>query len=375
MPKLRNIIALLLIAWGFWHFYGEDFQHSGFSGVYEEISTDINNIRQDPTVIATIESINQGFQDLVGNIKGEQEAPQSSEPGAEKPHLEAPEEQSFSIHNVEIGDDRSKVEEITEESQRSTVNEYGVEWLTYHENYHNFFMAAFDEEGKVAGLYTNQDLLTSEEGIAFDSNRESVLSALGDPLTAIRKGAVRYQIQSDEEYDTFLIDENYVTIFYDKHENNTVTAVQIISEELEQQKNAYYTNPDGELKEGMEYQLFDLTNAVRVVHGLPVLEWNEPLQKTAEKHSSDMAENNYFSHTNLDGQSPFDRMDEDDIAFRTAGENLATGQPSSIFAHEGLMNSIGHRENILQENYETLAVGVSFGENNRPYYTENFVTE
>lgn len=375
MPKLRNIIALLLIAWGFWHFYGEDFQHSGFSGVYEEISTDINNIRQDPTVIATIESINQGFQDLVGNIKGEQEAPQSADPRAEKPHLEAPEDQSFSIHNVEIGDDRSKVEEITEEPQRSTVNEYGVEWVTYHENYHNFFMAAFDEEGKVAGLYTNQDLLTSEDGIAFDSNRDSVLSELGDPLTAIRKGAVRYQIQSDEEYDTFLIDENYVTIFYDKHENNTVTAVQIISEELEQQKNAYYTDPDGELKEGLEYQLFDLTNAVRVVHGLPVLEWNEPLQKTAEQHSSEMAENNYFSHTNLDGQSPFDRMAEDDIAFRTAGENLATGQPSSIFAHEGLMNSMGHRENILQENYETLAVGVSFGENNRPYYTENFVTE
>ncbi|WP_058949143.1 CAP domain-containing protein [Oceanobacillus picturae] len=375
MPKLRNIIALLLIAWGFWHFYGEDFQHSGFTGVYEEISTDINNIRQDPTVIATIESINQGFQDLVGNIKGEQETPQSADPGAEKPHLEAPEDQSFSIHNVEIGDNRSKVEEITEEPQRSTVNEYGVEWVTYHENYHNFFMAAFDEEGKVAGLYTNQDLLTSEDGIAFDSNRDAVLSALGDPLTAIRKGAIRYQIQSDEEYDTFLIDENYVTIFYDKHENNTVTAVQIISEELEQQKNAYYTDPGGELKEGLEYQLFDLTNAVRVVHGLPVLEWNEPLQKTAEEHSSDMAENNYFSHTNLDGQSPFDRMAEDDIAFRTAGENLATGQPSSIFAHEGLMNSMGHRENILQENFETLAVGVSFGENNRPYYTENFVTE
>ncbi|GAQ16306.1 cysteine-rich secretory protein family protein [Oceanobacillus picturae] len=365
----------MLIAWGFWHFYGEDFQHSGFTGVYEEISTDINNIRQDPTVIATIESINQGFQDLVGNIKGEQETPQSADPGAEKPHLEAPEDQSFSIHNVEIGDNRSKVEEITEEPQRSTVNEYGVEWVTYHENYHNFFMAAFDEEGKVAGLYTNQDLLTSEDGIAFDSNRDAVLSALGDPLTAIRKGAIRYQIQSDEEYDTFLIDENYVTIFYDKHENNTVTAVQIISEELEQQKNAYYTDPGGELKEGLEYQLFDLTNAVRVVHGLPVLEWNEPLQKTAEEHSSDMAENNYFSHTNLDGQSPFDRMAEDDIAFRTAGENLATGQPSSIFAHEGLMNSMGHRENILQENFETLAVGVSFGENNRPYYTENFVTE
>ncbi|WP_052360717.1 CAP domain-containing protein [Oceanobacillus manasiensis] len=375
MPKLRNIIALLLIAWGFWHFYGEDFQQAGFTGVYEEISSDINNIRQDPKVVATIETINHEIQNLLGTIKEGQEEQQTREPDAEKPQLNAPEEQSFSIHNVEIGDKRSQVEEIIGAPQRSTTNEYGVEWVSYHENYQNFFMAAYDEDNNVAGLYTNQDLLSSTRDIAFDSPRDSVLSALGDPLNAIRKGAVRYQVQNEEEYDTFNIDDNYVTMFYDKHEENTLTAIQIISEELEQQKKAYYTDPDEELKEGLEYQLFDLTNAARVVHGLPVLEWNEPLRKTAQDHSTDMAENSYFSHTNLDGQSPFDRMAKDDIAFRTAGENLATGQPSSIFAHEGLMNSLGHRENILQENYETLAVGVSFGENARPYYTENFLTK
>ena len=60
---------------------------------------------------------------------------------------------------------------------------------------------------------------------------------------------------------------------------------------------------------------------------------------TARKHSLDMAENDYFSHENKQGKSPFDRMKDDGIRFRGAGENLAYGQSSSIFAHEGLMNS------------------------------------
>ncbi len=85
-----------------------------------------------------------------------------------------------------------------------------------------------------------------------------------------------------------------------------------------------------------------------------------------------MAENQYFSHTNLKGQSPFDRMEEDNIEFTTAGENLAYGQISSIFAHGGLMNSLGHRENILQEHFRNLGVGVAFNNESQPYYTKKY---
>lgn len=84
--------------------------------------------------------------------------------------------------------------------------------------------------------------------------------------------------------------------------------------------------------------------------------------------------NNYFSHTNLNGQSPFDRMTEDNFAYRMEGENLATGQTSSIFVHEGLMNSLGHRKNILQTDF-IIGVGVAFNKDSRPYFTENFLTK
>ncbi|MBP2079286.1 CAP-associated domain-containing protein [Oceanobacillus polygoni] len=376
MSKSLKIIALLLVAGALWFFYGDTFSQSGFQGVYEDIRSDINEVKENPHVISTIDTVNQEIQFLYGKLsEAFQENEQSTQPILEKPNLHPPSEQSFSIHNIELGDDRSEVEQQVGEHKRSSLNEYGVNWVTYHENYQNFFMAAYDEHDQVIGLYTNQDLLTSTHGIIFESSREDVLSTLPEPIDAITKGFVKYQIQDNQEYNTFTIDNNYVTIFYDKHESSTVTATLIIHTELEQQKEKFFATPSEELKEGFEYQLFDLTNAERVNHGLPVLTWEDSVRKTARNHSTDMADNNYFSHTNLEGQSPFDRMTEDAIAYRMAGENLATGQPSSIFAHEGLMNSLGHRENKLHKDYRSLAVGVAFNTESQPFYTENYVTK
>lgn len=360
-----------------WHFYGDTFNQSGVTGVFDEMRADVNEIRDNPKVRDTVEYINYEIQQLVLRIKGtiEDNEQQPNQPAPEKPSLDGPSAQSFSVHNVELGDDRSEVEQQVGAPKRSSMNEYGVDWVAYHENYHNFFMVSYDEQNKVVGLYTNQDLLSSLQGISINSTRESVLSTLDDPLEYIQKGFVNYQLQNNQEFDTYRIDGNYVTIFYDKHENSTVTAIQIISGDLEQQKGAYFGEPSDALKEGFEYQLFDLTNATRVNHGLSVLAWDESVQQTVRDHSTDMADNSYFGHTNLQGQSPFDRLNEDNISYRMAGENLAAGQTSSIFAHEGLMNSIGHRENKLQADYKILTVGVAFDQEAKPFYTENYLTK
>ena len=373
--KLRNIITLLLVAGGFWYFYGDTMNQFGVQGVTEEIRSDVIEIKENPELIGFIDMLKDEilvlFGDLVENFPKDEQPNQIVE---EKPQLEAPKEQSFSIHNIELGDDRLEVEQQVGQAKRSSLNEYGVDWVAYHENYQNFFMVAYNEQNKVAGLFTNQDLLSTKLGITFKGSRESVLAKANEPLESIQKGLISYQVQNNQEYDTFLIENNYVTIFYDKHEDNTVTAIQIISGELEQKKNKFFADFSPELKEGFEYQLFDLTNAARVNHSLSVLSWDETVRETARDHSTDMADNNYFSHTNPEGQSPFDRMTEDEITYRMAGENLAMGQLSSIFAHEGLMNSIGHRKNILQTDFESLGVGVAFNTESRPYYTENFLT-
>lgn len=290
----------------------------------------------------------------------------------EKPELKKPDEQSFSIGNIEIGDIKVDVEEMYGAPMRESENEYGVYWSTYHENYQNFMMVAYDEQEIVRGLFTNQDLLSSMFDIALGDTKTVVNKKLGKPEEMIRNGWFNYQINSEGEYDVYQIDGNYVTIFYDIHKGDEVTAIQLIDKDLEASRDSLYTHGSEALKKGFEYQLFDLINATRVNHNLSVLEWDEDVRETARKHSTDMAENQFFNHTNLQGQSPFDRMEEDHIVFTSAGENLASGQFSSVFAHQGLMNSEGHRKNILHSNFTALGIGVDFNDNNHPFYTENF---
>ncbi|KIL76298.1 CAP domain-containing protein [Bacillus badius] len=313
-----------------------------------------------------------GLGEFVADFSGTDGA---KSPPVKKPALSKPAEQAFSIHNIELADSKEQAEQVLGSPKRSSANEYGVEWHTYHTNYQNFVMAAYDENGQVAGLYTNQDLIASKSGIKLGSAKEAVRKTFGQPLAEMRKGLVYMRFDEKEDYDTFDLDNSFVTVFYDKHENNTVTAIQLIRKDVEQKKSSFYVKGHEPLKEGFEYQLFDLTNAARAKRGLAVLKWDDQVKGTARKHSSDMAKQNYFSHTNKRGQSPFDRMEADGVSFTTAGENLAYGQFSSIFAHEGLMNSLGHRENILRPEYRFLGVGAAFNEENQPYYTENFLTK
>ncbi|RCW63731.1 CAP-associated domain-containing protein [Saliterribacillus persicus] len=375
MSKVRFIFVILLLSGVLWYFYGDSFQTVGVKETANEIQTDILEIKDNPKVTQTISTITQEIKLLIDSISDTtKEGRNNSSSSIDKVQLENPEQQTIAIHNIEIGDLRSDVEPEVGKPQRSSTNDYGVNWVAYHQDYGNFFMAAYNDENQVIAMYTNQDLITTTNGLSYGSSKEEVLQTLEDPIDSIRKGFVQYQVKNDGEYHTFLLEGNYVTFFYDKHENNKVTAIQIIAEDLEENKDGYFAEESEKLREGFEYQLFDLTNAARVQRGLHALTWDESVKETARNHSKDMANNNYFSHTNLEGQSPFDRMEENNISFLTAGENLAAGQPSSIYAHEGLMNSIGHRENILKKDFEILAVGVAFNEESQPYYTENFLT-
>lgn len=289
-----------------------------------------------------------------------------------KPILGKPDHSAMSIHNIEIGATEEQVKAELGEPKSYSLNEYGTEWFTYHEDYQNFVMISFDENSKVNAIYTNDDLISSKAGIQYGTPKAEVREAYGEPLKEIRKGLNIYVLQENEGMDLFKAGDVYMYVFYDLHQNKTVTAIQLITTALEQRKSGMYAGGDVSLRNGFEQQLFDLTNAARVRHGRSILQWNDKIAETARKHSRDMAINDYFSHENLQGLSPFDRMKEDHIKFRRAGENLAYGQSSSIFAHEGLMNSKGHRENILIEDYSHLGIGVAFNEKSQPYYTENF---
>ncbi|WP_346769912.1 CAP-associated domain-containing protein [Cytobacillus firmus] len=376
MRKVLFILILLFLGFAFSQPDEKSADDSKSGTVMDNIKTDIQLFKDNKDLQNVITGVMEEAQNwadqlllTIGQYTGKRNSPEDT---AEKPVLEAPEEQTFSIHNIEIGDDKAEIEKNLGPSIRISANEYGTDWHAYHDHYQNFVMVAYDKQEKAAGIYTNQDLISSTKEIAYGTPKASVAEQLGKPLDRMRKDLVIFQLEENRDYDLYELDGNYVTIFYDKHRDNTVTSIQIISKSLEKQKESFYANASSVLKEGFEWQLFDITNAERVNHGVPVLEWDDTVKETARKHSSDMAENNYFDHTNLQGLSPFDRMQADEVSFMLAGENLASGQFSSIFAHEGLMNSLGHRKNILRRDYEFLGVGVAFNSKSQPYYTENF---
>ncbi|MCL6478011.1 MAG: hypothetical protein K6T65_06300 [Peptococcaceae bacterium] len=106
-----------------------------------------------------------------------------------------------------------------------------------------------------------------------------------------------------------------------------------------------------------EKRMLDLVNSERAKNGQPLLKANLKLTEVARLKARDMIEKGYFSHTSPTYGSPFEMMRQFGITFRTAGENLA-GAPSVDIAHTNLMNSSGHRANILNGSFKEVGIGI-----------------
>ncbi len=281
--------------------------------------------------------------------------------------------QFLSLHDITIGTKKKKVIEILGQPDRIDASKYNFEWYVYNQDYSQFVMVGIGDD-EVKGVYSNSLPWQSIDEIKMGITKKQDVERLwGNPLQAILKGNTNYVIDSHGEYDVFKMHESYITVFYDVHEKDVVTAIQWIDEKSEQSLLAFYPEGNSRLKESFDRQVFDLANAIRVRKGLTPFRWDDDASLTAQKHSADMSQNDYFSHMNLKGQSPFERMTSDGIAYRLAAENIACGQTSAIFAHEAWMNSAGHRSNILGD-CERLGVGVWFGGDYSLYYTQNFYT-
>jgi len=80
--------------------------------------------------------------------------------------------------------------------------------------------------------------------------------------------------------------------------------------------------------------------------GCRPIAWDARIAAVAGKHSADMAERAYFSHTNPDGRDPFDRLRDAGLPFRAAAENIAKVM-SAPAVHDSWLASPGHRRNML----------------------------
>ncbi len=132
-----------------------------------------------------------------------------------------------------------------------------------------------------------------------------------------------------------------------------------------------FTVADPEIKQEAEMEMLRLVNEERALEGLPELVIDETLRDVARQYSVDMLQRGYMGHIDLEGNTPFDRMRDGGIRFTTAGENLALAQTVSI-AHKGLMDSPGHRANILNPHYSRVGIGAAQGGRYGTMFTQKF---
>lgn len=134
------------------------------------------------------------------------------------------------------------------------------------------------------------------------------------------------------------------------------------------------TSSNGKVSTSEETQALSLLNQDRAAQGLTALKSNTQLTKLAENYAQDMIKRGYFSHYNPEGLSPFQRMNNAGIAYKTAGENLAINT-SVVAAEKAFMNSSGHRANILNTTYTDVGIGVVRSPGGSVYVVQEFISK
>ena len=141
--------------------------------------------------------------------------------------------------------------------------------------------------------------------------------------------------------------------------NDTLTFLTIKPKTNERVNLGFQTN-EFSIDEMAEKEMIDLVNEERTRRGLKTLTFDSRLRETARGHSGDMFSRGYFSHYSPEGESVADRAVKNGVDFLVIGENLAYA-PNLQLAHQGLMNSEGHRANILSPDFNKIGIGIMDG--------------
>lgn len=103
--------------------------------------------------------------------------------------------------------------------------------------------------------------------------------------------------------------------------------------------------------------MLNLLNMLRTREIVNPVYLDDRLNIIAQDHSNDMAQNNFFSHTNLNNEGPGQRARK--FGFSGAiGENVAQSS-SLIEAHLSLQRSAAHFENSISKIWTRVGIGIN----------------
>ncbi|GIO22323.1 CAP domain-containing protein [Oceanobacillus sp. J11TS1] len=271
------------------------------------------------------------------------------------------------------------------EPNRIDVSAYNYEWYVYNNSESQYIQFAIlkDEIISIYAIGDNLEISPIESGASYVDVADTfpILSETtykeGDSTYTFRLTAEDLQMRPLVK----MSDSLFIQLYFDTI-TETLSSVRISTGDALLLQRPYEIEYIGKLPEqpefteeewadiqqGMEQQIFDISNIMRHRHNRSRLEWDDQASLVAYDHSRDMYENDYFSHVSLDGDGLRERLEERQVAYVAAGENIAAQYPDAPAAMEGWLNSESHRDALLSDEYSYLGVGVY-----RFYYTQNFL--
>ena len=176
-----------------------------------------------------------------------------------------------------------------------------------------------------------------------------------------------------------LLDTNTPTIFYTPSITPTFTGTwtptNTSTPSLTHTPSATRTGCNIVYNSGYEDKIISLINQTRIANGLKELTVNSSLMKSARAHSTDMALNNFVSHTGSDGSTAWQRMQLAGYVGSWGGENIYGGYNTTPDqAYNWWLGSAPHLNNILGIYYRDVGVGYAYCATGtyRNTYTINF---
>ena len=138
--------------------------------------------------------------------------------------------------------------------------------------------------------------------------------------------------------------------------------------------------------EKLEKLMFGIVNNERRGRGLSTLSYDEDMASVARAHSAEMRDKKYFAHESptprfhdpLDryiagiGRTP--RLVAENI-YRVWGSRSSLTEPAIRDAHQALMDSPGHRSNLLQTGATKIGIGISSNASGDVWLTQLFARD
>ncbi|MBU8877690.1 CAP domain-containing protein [Bacillus sp. FJAT-29790] len=270
------------------------------------------------------------------------------------------------------------------EPARKDPSLYGYDWWIYPINDHYYVQAGVGD-GKVVTVYvTGSDVQVPPFKIGQPIAEIYTSNLIETNINLeYQNSSYRFELSEDDmnTRPLFMVGDAFMQLYVDKF-TGTLSSIRLIDAatlikqrpyEMVYRGELLEENPSAEVNEeeverGKERQIFDITNIFRVRYEMKPLEWDPETAKVAYAHSRDMVESNIFSHTSKKYGELSDRLEAGNVIYQIAGENIAANYMDAPAAVEGWLNSKGHRESLLNDQFTHLGVGVY-----KKHYTQNFI--